>query len=177
MTSAFDPSEGTPPAPLIVEAMKKAAVAWLSGLPGQPTGRSAPVWCSWLADALYVVSGPGEQPVPGLSGARHCQVSGRGDNGALIVTWPATVTRVEPGSEEWDRVVPLLSGKRLNLPADDDTGQRWARDCTLSRLAPDGEPAPALPDDSRAAVAPGSPAARRTDTPFHLHRTRRRRKR
>ncbi len=140
MTSNSCAAEDPAPAPLILEAMKKAAVAWLSGLPGQPAGHRAPVWCSWLGDALYVVSGPGEQPVPGLSDAAHCEVSARGDNGALIVTWPAEVTRVEPGGAEWDRVVGQVIGKRLNLPPGDDTARRWAHDCTLSRLVPAGTP-------------------------------------
>ena len=46
--------------------MKRAAVAWLT-VPGQPG--PYPVWCLWLDGALYVVSGPGEQPAPGLAGA------------------------------------------------------------------------------------------------------------
>lgn len=162
-----------PPA-LIVEAMKKAAIAWLGGLPGQQPSRTAAVWCAWLDGALYVVSGAGEQTVPGLAGAARCTVTARGDNGARIVTWPASVAAVEPGGEEWERVVPQLAGKRLNLPAADDTSARWARDCTVSRLSPDGEPEP-LPDGALAAPPPGSPAARRLAAPFHLHRVRARR--
>lgn len=162
------------PAALIVEAMKKAAIAWLGGLPEQPAGRTAGVWCAWLDGALYVVSGTGEQAVPGLAGAARCTVTARGDHGGRIVTWPARVTSVEPGGEEWDRVVPQLAAKRLNLPAAEDTSARWARDCTVSRLTPDGDPEP-LPDTALAAPAPGSPAARRLAAPFHLHRVRTRR--
>lgn len=163
-------------APLIVEAMRKAAVAWLGELPDQPPGRTCTVWCAWLDDALYVVSGPGEQAVPGLADATRCTVTARGDSGGRIVTWPADVTRVVPGGDEWDRVVPQLAGKRLNLPADDDTAARWAADCTVSRLAPAGSPRTPLPADSLAAPAPGSPAARRTATPFRLHRLPKRRR-
>jgi len=169
------PVTNTPdePAPLIVAAMRKASVAWLARLPGQPPGRASTVWCLWLDDALYVVSGPGEQSVPGLAEADRCTVTARGDNGARIVTWPAAVRRVEPGGDEWDRVVPQLAAKRLNLPADEDTGARWAADCVVSRLSPAGEPEP-LPDGSLAAAPPDTPAARRVAAPFHLHRTRRR---
>lgn len=161
--------------PLITESMRKAAIVWLSDLPGQPPGRSAPAWCVWLEDALYVISGPGEQPVPGLAGAATCTVTGRGDNGARIVRWPARVTRVEPAGEEWERLVGQVAAKRLNLAGEPDPAPRWAADCVLSRLAPAGDPAD-LPTGSLAAEPPDTPAARRTETPFHLHRVRRRRR-
>jgi len=160
-------------APLIVEAMKKADIAWLGDLPGQRPGAATAAWCVWLDDALYVVSGAGEQQIPGLADVTRCTVRARGDHGGTIVTWPAAVTRVEPGGEEWERVVPQVAGKRLNLPADEDTAARWAADCVVSRLAPDGDPLP-VSDDSGAAPAPGSPAARRVAAPFHLHRVRKR---
>lgn len=146
------------PAALIVESMRKAAVVWLTDLPGQPTGRSTAAWCCWLDDALYVVSGAGEQPVPGLGTATSCTVSGRGDNGARIVVWPAAVHQLAPGGQEWERVVPHLVGKRLNLPAGDDTPARWARDCTVAKLTPCGAPEP-LPTGSLATQPPGPVAS------------------
>jgi hypothetical protein len=161
--------------PLVEEAMKKAAVAWLT-VPGG--GRPYPVWCLWLDGALYVVSGPAEQPAPGLAGASAVDVAVRGDHGGHIVTWPATVVRVDPQGEAWSRVVPQLAGKRLNAPGTiEDTGWRWARECVVSRLIPAADPIAAgstLPDDSGAAVPPPTPASRRTATPFKLHRVRRR---
>ena len=42
--------------PLIQEAMKKAAVAWLT-TPGVPGGYA--VWCLWVDDALHLVTGEG----------------------------------------------------------------------------------------------------------------------
>jgi hypothetical protein len=166
--------------PLITESMKKAAIVWLSDLDGPDAvagGRPTAAWCSWIGEALYIVSGLGEQPAPGLAGATRATVTGRGDNGARIVAWSASVARLEPGSEEWNQVAPVLAGKRLNLPADEDTPARWAATCTVSRLTPtddpDTDPGANLPDDSLAAPPPGSPAARRTGIPFHLHRVRR----
>src|SRR5262249_56744548 len=61
----------SPVHPLVDEAMKKAAIAWLSVETGRtdegrlprasgPTGRPYPVWCLWVDVALYLVSGPGE---------------------------------------------------------------------------------------------------------------------
>jgi hypothetical protein len=164
--------------PLVDEAMKKAAVAWLSG----PDGRRYAVWCLWLDGALYVVSGPGEQPAPGLTEsptveAPTIEVSARGDHGGRILTWPAEVGRVEPGSEEWTRVVPQLAGKRLNASGRaEETAARWAAECTVHRLSPAGDPTeagPTLSGESEAEPPRPTPATRRTAKPFRLHRVRR----
>src|SRR5947209_5535491 len=98
--------------PLVEEATRKAAVAWVSG---------QPVWCLWHGGALYVVHGPGEQPAPVLSTVdSQVEVTVRGDHGGSIVTWPADVERVAPGTPGWAEVVPLLAARRLNGPADPD---------------------------------------------------------
>jgi len=157
--------------PLVSEAMKKAAVAWLG------VGDLAPyaVWCLWISDALYVVSGPGEQPAPGLAQASAVSVTARGDHGGRIVTWPASCERVRPGTELWDTVAPQLAGKRLNSAGAEDLARRWAAECVVARLTPIGEPAEAgqtLPDGSLAAPPRESPAVRVTRKPFRLHRVR-----
>jgi hypothetical protein len=158
--------------PLVEEAMKKAAIVWLATAGGRPYG----VWCLWVDRALYVVSGPGEQPAPGLAETPEALVTVRGDHGGRILTWPAEVRRVEPGSEEWGTVVPQLAGKRLNVSGTaEETVARWAAECVVSRLTPAGEPAeagPTLPDGSGAAPPPPTEAARRTAKPFRLHRVR-----
>ncbi len=173
--------------PLVDEAMKKAAIAWLSnaaplvGPERRPTtvGAARPfaVWCLWLDGALYVVSGPGEQPAPGLAAASTVDVTVRGDHGGQILTWPASVRQVEPGSEEWDRVAPQLAGKRLNASGTaEHTVARWAAECRVTCLSPSGEPSAlggTLPDDSGAAPPPLTPATRRPAKPFRLHRVRR----
>lgn len=160
--------------PLVEEAMKRAAVAWLA-VPGQP-GPYA-VWCLWLDGALYVVSGPGEQPAPGLAGAAVVDVSTRGDHGGRIVTWPAEVGRLAPEDEAWPSVAAQLAGKRLNAPAGiADTVRRWADECVVSRLVPVSDPVEAGPRaDAGSGAAPPrpTPAANRTAKPFRLHRVRR----
>jgi hypothetical protein len=159
--------------PLIEEATKKAAVAWLT-VPGH---RPYAVWCLRIEDALYVVCGPGEQPAPGLAEAVAAEVTLRGDHGGRIITWPAEVSRLDPTDARWPTVVPALAGKRLNARGTaEDVAARWAADCTVSRLTPAGDPVesgPTLPDDSGAAPPPPSPATRRTANPFRLHRVRR----
>jgi hypothetical protein len=155
--------------PLIEEAAKKAAVAWLLVPGAEP---AYPVWCAWLSGALFVVSGAGEQAAPGLADAPSAQVMLRGDHLGRIVTWAADVSTVEPGGAEWDEVVPQLAGKRLNAPGNaEETGRRWAEQAVVSRLTPASEPLPP-PDGALAAPPRPSPATRRPRRPFRLHRVR-----
>src|SRR5215475_961136 len=105
--------------------MKKAAVVWLS-IADAP---AYPVWCLASGDALHVVTGPGEQPVPGLADAATVRVSARGDHGGQVASWVATVEPVEPGTPAWDEVAPALAGKRLNAPGPSAAlVERWARE-------------------------------------------------
>ncbi|MET8525503.1 hypothetical protein [Micromonospora sp. NPDC005172] len=166
-----DATGGTP---LVDEAMKKAAVAWVS-VSGGP---ALALWCAPLEGALLVVSGPGEQAAPGLADATEAQVSLRGDHGGRIVTWPARVTRLAPGTEAWDTAAPLVAGKRLNAPGPSaDLVARWAAEgCALNRLAPAGAALTGsdLPSDAQAETPRETPAVRVTRKPFRLHRVRRR---
>lgn len=153
---------GVAPSPLVQEATRKAPVAWVAA-GGRP---AVALWCVPLEDGLYVVCGPGEQAAPGLAEGRPATVTLRGDHGGRIVTWPADVARVVPGSEQWDAVAPLVAAKRLN--ASDTIAEvvdRWAAECTLYRLTASGPPLAAgdtLPDDSLAAPPRPTPAARPT---------------
>jgi len=136
--------------PLVAETLRKAAVAWVAV--GDRPARA--LWCMPMDGALWVVTGPGEQDAPGLPEAERALVTLRGDHGGRVVTWPAKVSRVEPGSQAWAEVVPQLAGKRLNAPADAATlVERWAAECTVLTLTPEGEPVaagPTLPDTALA---------------------------
>ena len=124
--------------PLVNEAMKKAAVAWIA-VGDRP---AYAVWCLWADGALYVVSGPGEQPAPGLARAGTVTVQARGDHGGLIVEWTAAVDRLRPDSELWSTVVPQLAAKRLNSAPAPALVQRWADRAVVSRLTPVAELSP-----------------------------------
>lgn len=174
---------------LIEEAAKKAAIAWLDG---------QAAWCAWCGDALYVVSGPGEQDLSLLTGATTVAVTLRGGHGGRVVTWLAEVSAVPPGGEEWQTVAPQLAGKRLNaVGGADDAVARWSARCTVFALRPATAAAPAtavapasaetpapradavvleegetLPSGSLAQPARPSAATRPVRRPFRLHRVR-----
>jgi 8-oxo-dGTP diphosphatase len=99
---------------LVAEATKRAGVVWLT-VPGQ--NRAHVAWHLWRdpPGAAYVVTGPGEQPLPGLAGAARVTVTVPSKQaGGALVTWMAAVGRVEPGSPEWDEVIGPLRAARLN---------------------------------------------------------------
>ena len=159
--------------PVVDEAIKKAAIAWIAVGDGPSLG----LWCMPSEGALIVVSGPGEQSAPGLGETDRASVRLRGDNGGLIVIWDAVVERLQPGSEEWTTIAPQLAGKRLNASGTaEELVTRWAADgCAVVRLTPAPEAAvtsPDLPDDSEAAPPRETPARVETRRPFRLHKVR-----
>ncbi len=157
--------------PLIEEATKKAAIAWVA-IDG---GLDYAVWCLPLETGLCVVTGPGEQDLPGLETATTVRVSLRGDHGGGIVNYPVTVHRVRPESDVWETVTPQLAAKRLNASGTtEDLIARWARECAIWSLAPAGEPGPKA-DGSGAAEPRPSSATTATRKPFKLHRVNRKR--
>jgi hypothetical protein len=166
---------GGPPAvvpSIIEEATKKSDLVWLKveGLVGQ---EHRPVWHLWHEGAVFLVHDNSEQHVPGLRTAESAVVTVRSkDKGGRLVSWQASVDQVPPGTPVWDEVVPLLMGKRLNNRDGEAAADRWARECTVSRLMPTGE----LVDDpanppSGSGSAPPAPteAATTTQVPFTLH--------
>lgn len=88
----------------IADATKKSGLIWISR-PGTPN--PAPTWHHWHDDAAYVVTD--------LSGVDRVSVIVRSKTtGARALTWEATVTRVSPGTPEWDEIVPEIHTARLN---------------------------------------------------------------
>jgi len=161
---------------LVAEAIKKAAIAWVS-VGGDP---ARGLWVMPLDGSLIAVSGPGEQAAPGLAEAATAQVRLRGDTGGLIVVVDASVERIAPGTEAWDEIAPQLAGKRLNAAGTtEEVVARWAgTGCTVVRLTPAEQApisAPHLPDDSGAAAPRETPARVPVRRPFRLHRVRKKR--
>jgi mutator protein MutT len=122
---------GVAPSPaLIAEATRRAGVIWLT-VPGRD--RPVPAWHIWRdpPGAAYVVTGLGEQPLPGVAGAARVTVTVPSkDTGGALVTWAAGVHRVNPGSPEWAAVIGALAAARLNAELDPGLA-------TVYRLAPE----------------------------------------
>lgn len=161
---------------LVEEAGKKAAIAWV----GIGAGPAYGVWVMPLDGRLYLVTGPGEQTVPGLAEAvvrgTDATVTLRGDHGGRIVSYPAAIAQLTPGSEEWATVAPQLAGKRLNATGTAEAlAERWAAECLVVALIPvpgEAKTGTELPDASEATAPRPTPAANATRKPFRLHRVR-----
>jgi hypothetical protein len=166
-------------AALVEEATKRSGMLWLA-LPGLPYPRAA--WHIWHAEgergAAYVVTGGIEQPLQGLPEAERVTVTVRSkDKGGRLVSWIAAVEQVEPRSDEWETVVPLLAKARLNAPDGERQTERWAEEAYVIRLTPTGETAEApgdMPDDGGAVRPVPSPATTTGRTPFMVGGRRRR---
>ncbi len=144
---------------LVAEAMKKAAIVWLT-VAGQP---AYPVWCAPIGDALYVVTGGAEQPAPGLTSADQAMVTARGDHGGRIVSWPAAVATLAPTDPTWPENATQLAGKRLNAAGTVATiVSEWAVTSVVVRLTPIGDDTEPASTGSEAAVPRETPATTRT---------------
>lgn len=153
------------------EAASKSGLLWIR----LPDGSTHPAWHVWHDDGdergvgpvAYVVSGPGEQPLPWLPDEVEVILRSK-DTGGRLLTLHATVTRLEPGTERWDTAVEALRPERLNAVG--DVAQRWAEHNTIHVVGPHGRPveAPGHYDDGSGAapVRPAPPATARR-RPWH----------
>lgn len=162
--------------PLVEEAAKKAAVAWV----GFGTGPAYCVWVLPLEGRLYVITGPGEQTVPGIAEAvirgSDAHVTLRGDHGGSVVTFVAAVAEIRPNSTEWETVAPQMATKRLNVSGTaEELAARWAQECLLVALIPDpAGVSTELADKSIAQPPRPATVVRETRKPFRLHRVKKR---
>ncbi|MGZ4437865.1 MAG: hypothetical protein ACXVWU_08055 [Nocardioides sp.] len=178
------PAPGTPAftSALVAELAKKTGVCWLryehDSRAGTVTERR-PAWHLWLDDALLVVSGGDEQPLPGIEHVERVEVTLRSkDNGGRLVTWAGRRSAVRPEDEDWDAVTAALVADRLNVPDLATAARGWAATSVVSRIVPTGELVEqpgALDDSSHAATPVVSPATTRGALPRILHRRVRRR--
>jgi hypothetical protein len=131
-----------PPIPRIIEeATRRSGVVWVAFSDDPPV----PAWHLWHSQRLWLVCGGLEQELPGAVAATSATVTVRSKatQNDRLVTWLADVAPVLPGTEEWDEVVPLLHGVRLNAPDGEDQPARWALTSTVLRLTPTGDLLPA----------------------------------
>jgi hypothetical protein len=165
---------------LIAELGKKTGVCWLrydepdgSGEAGLPR----PAWHIWYDDALHVVAGGDEQPLPGIEEAGRVEVTMRSkESGGRLLTWVGAVSVVRPSDEAWDDVTAALVSDRLNLEDLTTAKDAWAAHSVVVRIEPTGElleQPGSLRDDARAAPPPPTTATTRGRLPRVLHRRQR----
>ncbi|WP_343954495.1 hypothetical protein [Nonomuraea longicatena] len=112
----------------IEEGAKKSGVLWLT------LDRPRLAWHTFHDGAIYVVTGGGEQDLPGLAESSQVRVTLRSkDNGARLVEFDAPVSVVDQAAEP--EVVAALAKARLNAPDSEGLPARWAAACVVVRLS------------------------------------------
>ena len=161
---------------LVAELSKKTGVSWLR----HGTATHA-VWHVWHDDALCLVSGGDEQPLPDIGDGEQVEITQRSkDNGGRLITWVGEVSVVRPGDEHWADTTAALVSDRLNLADLGTTADEWARTSVVRRIRPTGqvvESPGSLSDDAHRATPPETPATTRGPLPRVLHRRVKRRPR
>ncbi|GAA0377853.1 hypothetical protein GCM10009530_30550 [Microbispora corallina] len=115
---------------VIEEGAKKSGVLWLA----LPSGARL-AWHVWHDGAIYVVTGGGEQSLPGLAESAEVEVTLRSkDNGSRLVRFPASVEVVDQAAAA--DAVAALAKDRLNAPDAAGLPARWAEHATVVRLRP-----------------------------------------
>jgi hypothetical protein len=154
---------------LVAELSKKTGVSWLRH--GEET---FPVWHVWHEDALCVVSGGREQPLPDLVDGTLVEITQRSkDNGGRLVTWVGEVSVVRPDDALWEPTTAALVSERLNLPDLSTAAEEWARTSVVRRIRPTGrlvEDPGSLSDDAHRGAPLPTPATTRGPLPRVLHR-------
>jgi hypothetical protein len=157
---------------LVDEALKKTWLVWVT----LPSGRTQPFWHSWVGGHLYILTGSGEQPDPGLADGDTVRIVVRSkDNSQRLLGLSATAARLQPVDPDWDVATAALATGRLNLPRAEQAPERWAADpeTTIYRLVLTGdllEKPGAYPDTSHRAAPVSTPATTAGPTPRVLHR-------
>ena len=146
------PVAGIVPGPLDA-SLSKSTIAWLSFEEPRhidPERPAAPVvvpryeahkeWSIWYGyedGRVYVLVGPGEQPVPGLLEASSVRLIARSKDKRSEVADVECSVEVLPKDARWDQIArDLLVGRRLNLKDGDAAVDRWKKECEIVMLTP-----------------------------------------
>ncbi|MFC4012236.1 hypothetical protein ACFOY2_33730 [Nonomuraea purpurea] len=114
----------------IEEGAKKSGVLWVT------LDRPRLAWHAWHDGAIYLVSGGGEQQLPGLDALDRVHVTLRSkDNGARLTEFEAEVAVVDQAAAA--EAVAVLAKERLNAPDSEHLTERWARESVVVRLTPE----------------------------------------
>jgi hypothetical protein len=165
---------GSADAALLAEAAAKSGLLWV-----RPAGqdRSWPAWHVWHEDAVVVVSGPGEQDLPELSGPVELLLRSK-DTGQRLLRVPAVATVLPEDDERWEPAARALAASRLNSttsPA--QLPEKWRGHNPITELRAAGEALEAPGRyDAGSGAAPPAPTAATTSgwRPWHLRGRRRR---
>lgn len=121
----------------IADWAKKSSISWIrfgSGL--------FQVWHVWADDAICVVGstdGVLEQPLPPVHDGERAVVSLRTKTDrALAAEVPVRIEILHPDSAAWEPITTALKAARQNTSDLAAVVDRWAAECQVLRLVPEG---------------------------------------
>lgn len=155
---------------LLDEALKKGALVWL-----EVGERSHARWYAWTGEHVYLLTGGGEQPDPGLvDGAITEAVVRSKDNRHRLIAFHADVSILRDADPDWHAATADLAKARLNLPDPAGAPARWTAPAfTIYRLTPQlplAESVGDVSDVSRRATPMDTSATTAGPRPWILHR-------
>jgi hypothetical protein len=122
----------------IADWAKKSSISWIrfqSGL--------FQVWHVWADDAVCVVGstdGILEQPLPPVHDGERAVVSLRTKSDrALAAEIPVRIEILHPDSTSWEPITSALKAARQNATDLSSLVERWAGECQVLRLVPEGD--------------------------------------
>jgi len=139
------PYETDSPTAVLAEALKKSTVVWVEVPgPGGTGGKAVPAWYGTLDGRVYLLTGGSEQHIHGLEDADRVLLRARSkDLQSLLTTVEASARTIPASDPLFNRLIPELLPRRLNLPDGDAAADRWRKECTLVELTPSAIPAEA----------------------------------
>lgn len=155
---------------ILDEGLKKGALVWV-----QIGERSHARWHAWVGGRVYLLTGPDEQPDPGLASVDAARVVVRSkDNRHRLIAFDADVSRVSPDDADWEAATTELARLRLNLSDAEHAPHRWrVGEFAIFRLTPRlplVEDVDDIPRQSHRAAPVPTPATTASRRPFILHR-------
>jgi hypothetical protein len=155
---------------LLDEVLKKGALVWL-----RVGDRDHARWHAWSGEHVYLLTGAGEQPDPGLASDPVVRVVARSkDNRHRLIAFDADVSVLTADDDDWEAATGELAKQRLNLSDAEHAPERWTTpEFRLYRLTPRlplVEGVDDVPSESHRTAPVPTEATTAGRKPFVLHR-------
>jgi hypothetical protein len=130
------PYAGIVPGP-VDAALAKGTIAWIAVRDAKGRETTKPVWYGYERGLVYVLVGPGEQEIPGVTETTNVRLLVRSKEKQSLVGEMDCSVRKLPKGAEWDQIArDVLVGRRLNLTDGDRAVDRWRTTCEIVVLTP-----------------------------------------
>lgn len=118
-------------------ALSKSTIAWLAVPQEDGSEVTKPIWYGYEEGQVYVLTGPAEQEIPGLTRASGARLIVRSKDVQSRVGDVECIALVLAKDGEWERIArDVMIGRRLNLRDGEGAVDRWKKTCEMVQLTP-----------------------------------------